>query len=661
MAIPEGGYAGKILSVDLSRGEVSQAPLTQEMARTYLGTRGFITRTLWDEVGPEVDALGPDNVLIFSTGPLCGTTVPSGAIFCIGAKSPLTGLTGWTTIGGHWAHKLKLAGYDFLIIKGKASQPVYLWIDDDQVEIREAAHIWGQDGRTTNKMVKDEIGDYEIDVAVIGPAGERLVKGANVMVTVGHSASYGMGAVMGSKNLKAVAVRGTQDIRIARPGPYTRAWQQFMDDIMNDPVAMGSGMRLGTTSLLRTANELGELGTRNFQSAVFEGADKISGERLAETYLLKTRGCSPCSICCDRFSVVNEGPFKGTWVSGPEYATLGSFGSKLGNDNLASILRANELCDHYGLDLYFVGDAIGFSMELYEKGIITRHDADGLDLSWGNYETMLALIEKIGRREGFGNLLAEGATEAAKEIGKGAEYYAIEIKGAAISSEDPRANNENALGAMLSTRGGDANNSWARTTNYSAETLKRFGIELPAELAAQQESQSARQGYGDLSHGLPTGVRGIGRLTKWWEDRGVVVDLMGVCKLLWAAYLSSGEKLETRIDMLAELYSAATGISMQAEDLIEGAQRVLTLEKAFNIREKDVSRKDDRVPERFMKEPMPAGPAKGKTFEDPDIYLDEYYETRGWDVPSGRPTAESYKKLGLGNVVSQLKKLGRLP
>ena len=661
MATPEGGYAGKILSVDLSQGEISRASLSREMARTYLGTRGFIARTLWDEVGPEVDALGPDNVLIFSTGPLCGTTVPSGAIFCIGAKSPLTGLIGWTTIGGHWAHKLKLAGYDFLLVKGKASQPVYLWIDDDRVEIREAAHIWGQDGRTTNKMVKDEIGDYEIDVAVIGPAGEKLVKGANIMATVGHSASYGMGAVMGSKNLKAVAVRGTQDIRIARPGPYTRVWQQFMDDIMNDPVAMGSGMRLGTTSLLKTANELGELGTRNFQGAFFEGADKISGERLAETYLLKTRGCSPCSICCDRFSVVNDGPFKGTWVSGPEYATLGSFGSKLGNDNLASILRANELCDLYGLDLYFVGDAIAFSTELHEKGIISRQDTDGLDLTWGNYEAMLALIEKIGRREGFGDLLAEGATEAAREIGKGAEYYAIEIKGAAISSEDPRANNENALGAMLSTRGGDANNSWARTTNYSAETLKRFGIELSAEVIAQRDNRSARQGYGDLSHGLPTGIKGIGRLTKWWEDRGVVVDLMGVCKLLWAAYLSYGEKLEARMDMLAGLYSAATGISVQAEDLLEGAQRVHTLEKAFNIREKDVSRKDDRVPERFLKEPMPTGPAEGKVFENPDVYLDEYYEARGWDVSSGRPTAEGYRKLGLGNVARQLKKLGRLP
>jgi len=333
----------------------------------------------------------------------------------------------------------------------------------------------------------------------------------------------------------------------------------------------------------------------------------------------------------------------------------------LGNDNLASILRANELCDLYGLDLYFVGDAIAFSMELHEKGIISRQDADGLDLTWGNYEAMLALIEKIGRREGFGDLLAEGATEAAREIGKGAEYYAIEIKGAAISSEDPRANNENALGAMLSTRGGDANNSWARTTNYSAETLKRFGIELSAEVIAQRDNRSARQGYGDLSHGLPTGIKGIGRLTKWWEDRGVVVDLMGVCKLLWAAYLSYGEKLEARMDMLAGLYSAATGISVQAEDLLEGAQRVHTLEKAFNIREKDVSRKDDRVPERFLKEPMPTGPAEGKVFENPDVYLDEYYEARGWDVSSGRPTAEGYRKLGLGNVARQLKKLGRLP
>src|SRR3990172_11191784 len=441
MTSPNGGYAGRILRVDLTQGTTTQLPLDRDLARTYVGTRGFIARTLWDEVGPEANALGPDNVLIFSTGPLAGTTVPSGSIYCIGAKSPLTGLIGWTPMGAHWSHKLKLAGFDFLVVTGKAPEPVYLWIDDGRVEIRKARHIWGKDARTTNKMVKDEIGDYEIDVAVIGPAGEKLVTGANVMATLGHSASYGMGAVMGSKNLKAVAVRGGRDIRIAHPGRYAHFWQQAMDDIMHDPVAMGSGMRMGTTSLLTTANELGELTNRNFQGGVFEGADKISGERLIETYLVKTRGCSPCPICCDRFSVVKEGQFEGTWVSGPEYATLGSFGSKLGNDNLASILRANELCDLYGLDLYFVGDAIAFSMELYEKGIITREDADGLELTWGNVDAMLALIEKIGRREGFGALLAEGATHAARKIGKGAEYYAIEIKGAAISSEDPRANN----------------------------------------------------------------------------------------------------------------------------------------------------------------------------------------------------------------------------
>lgn len=639
MANFKGGYVGQILDVDLTKGKITKRPLGHGLATKYIGSRGFVAKVEWDEVGPDVGPLDPGNVLIFATGPLTGTLSPSNGRFTIGAKSPETGIYGWGNLGGHWAPELKYAGYDMVLVRGRAKGPVYLWIDDDTVEIRDASHVWGKGIWDANKLICEDVHDLSVDMAAIGQAGENLVRIANIICSHSHSASKGLGAVMGSKKLKAIAVRGTNDVNVAEPEKFQKIWEKYMCEMMNDVAVKKIGTRLGTTVLLMATQESGGLGTRNFQSGVFEGAAKTSGEAVVEKYLMKTRGCFACPVQCDRFCVVRDGPYKGTIVGGPEFAVLAGFGSRLGNENLASILKANELCDlEYGLDTYGVVGAIGFAMELFEKGIINEKDTDGLALNWGNHEAIIEMVRKIGLREGFGNTLAEGVREAARIIGKGSEYYALEIKGAALQgSEDPRCNILEPYGSMLTARGADANCVWAFLDQFKPEELKRlFGIDL-------KKSKT----------------KGIASLVKWTEDLGVAVDLTGECKSAWYSFREDkNEKLESRVGAYADMYSALTGLKMDSRGLIEAAQRVVTLERAYNIRDKGLTRKDDRYPERFLKEPMPEGPSKGNVF-DPKPVLDEYYELRGWDMERGWPTKENYHELGLKDVYSELKKLGR--
>jgi aldehyde:ferredoxin oxidoreductase len=491
-------------------------------------------------------------------------------------------------------------------------------------------------------MVRGEVDDSDIDLMAIGQAGESLIKFACVNATMGHTASYGMGAVMGSKNLKAVTVRGSNDINIAAPEEFSKSWEELTDYLMNNKMGREQSFRLGTTWLLSQVNAVGGLGTKNFQTQVFEGADKISGETLCETYLLKRRGCFICPLCCDRFSVVTDGPYKGAWVSGPEYATLHAFGSRLGNDNLASIIKANQLCDEFGLDIYSTGGVIGFAMELYEKGIITREDTDGLVLEWGNHESMIEMIKRIVYRQGLGDILAEGVREAAERIGKGSEYYALEVKGKEYASQDPRVINRYGLGCMVCSRGADPNVAWVDPSAFAPEMARKlFGTEF-------QKAEASRFG------GKP-GVVGLGKVTAWGQELGVVLDLLGVCKL---TYFAPYFALPSQI--LTKMFSAATGFKMDEESMFEVAKRIITLERAYNIREKGLTRKEDQLPERFLKEPVSEGPAKGMMIEQ-DRLLDEYYEFEGWDKTTGWPTKDVYKKLGLEHITNELTRLKRLP
>lgn len=639
-----GGYTGTVLYVDLSKGKVRKEPLDEDMIQTYLGMRGITSKMLWDRVRG-VDALSPQNILAFATGPLTGVALTGGRAL-VAAKSPLTGLLGYANFGGHWGPALKYAGYDLLVIEGKAKKPVYLFIDDDRVEIKDASAIWGKDTREAIEGIRAEVGDPDLQVQAIGPAGEHLVRYACVISYDGHAGGRtGMGAVMGSKNLKAVAVRGTGALSVAKPDDYRKLVTEIMAHLKNDMVSGEVAPQLGTTVLLNIVNETGALGTRNFQSGYFDKAHEISGETMKENYTPPDRGraCFLCPIACDRYTYIKEGEFAGTWCAGgPEYATLTNQGARLGNANLASIIKANEMCNKLGLDTYSTGGVLSFVFELYQRGLIGKEETDGLDLQWGDYHTQLDLIRKIAFRDGFGDLLAEGVRRIADKVGKDAYRYAIEVKGMEYPSKDARGDKMYGLCCSTSNRGADH--------LYSL-----------SEFPATVEMDKVKEMFGTEKAVDPHLPDGKGKVVAFFEEGCTFTDLLGICKLVYVTYVASLGELIYRREVLPRLYEAITGRSLTFQELLDAARRVTALERAYNIREEGTGRKDDYPPHRFLNEPMPDGPAKGRVFEAEEM-LDEYYEAKGYERKSGWPYAETLKELGLTYVVSELDKSGvRLP
>lgn len=640
----QGGYAGSVLWIDLSKERIRKEALDPDMVRSFIGMRGFTSKILWDRVR-KIDAYDPKNLVMFTIGPL-GGVAPTGGRALVSAKSPLTGLIGYANFGGHWGPSLKFAGYDLLVVEGKSEKPVYLWIEDEKVELRDASKIWGKDTREAIQAIKKELGQAEVEVLAIGPAGENLVRYACVMTYDGHSGGRtGMGAVMGSKNLKAVAVRGTKKLSIAKEKEYKIILFELLEHLRKDEVSGWIAPSLGTTVLLNIVNETGALGTRNFQSGYFDKAYEISGETMRERYTPPGRGraCFMCPIGCDRYTYIKEGEFAGTWsAGGPEYATLTNQGARLGNSNLSSIIKANELCNRLGLDTYSTGGVLGFVFELYQRGILTDKDTEGLELRWGDYKTQLELIRKIGYREGFGDLLAEGVAKISKRVGEGAEKYAIEVKGMEYPSKDARGDKMYGLCCATSGRGADH--------LYSL-----------SEFPATVELDKIKEMFGTEKAVDPHLPDGKGRVVSFFEEGCTFTDLLGICKLVYVTYVASMRELLFRREILPPLYEAITGIPLSYEELIETAHRVTAIEKAFNIREAGIGRKDDYLPYRFLHEPMPDGPAKGRIFEA-DQMLDEYYEVKGFERASGWPYMETMEALGLKSISEELRKEGfKLP
>jgi len=638
----EGGYAGKILIVDLDRSKCAKKELVPAMVRHYVGGRGFGSRMLWNEVNQKTDPLGPENVLIVATGPLTGLAL-AGCRFTVHAKSPLSGLLGYAGAGGHWGAGLKTAGFDAILVTGKSDDPVYLDINEGEARILSANYIWGEDTIETEEAIKENLGRDRVDIVSIGQAGENLVKFAG-MCSRGHMAARtGMGAVMGSKKLKAIAVSGDRDMAISDPEKFMRIHNSVLKNFSHDGLSGRLAPRYGTTMYLSSVNEIGSLGTRNFQRSQFEHAEAISGERLAEKYRVRSIACFNCPIRCDRFSLIRSGEFAGTFVfSGPEYATLTNMGSRLGNASLPTVVKANDLCNRFGLDTYSTGGVIGFAMECFERGLITKKELDGIDLTWGNASSILELIRKIAFQEGIGGVLAEGTRFFAAKIGHGAEKFAIHVKGVDYPSIDARGRKDYGLECLVSNRGADH--------LYAASNARLFTPELSKRLFGTPEAA-------DL-----TTAEGIGKAVAWFEKGAAMNDLMGVCKLCWEYYTENYENwLFRTIDSLVSMFSAVTGIHLSKEEAIGAADRVVNLERAFNARECSFAlRKLDCFPERFVEEPLPDGPFKGLRFEQEKM-LDEYYRARGWDVESGMPTARGLSKLGLEDVRNELTNQGKIP
>ncbi|GFN23918.1 aldehyde ferredoxin oxidoreductase family protein [Thermanaeromonas sp. C210] len=625
------GYTGNILRVDLNRQKIDKIPLAESLAEKYLGGNGFGIRFLWDEVPPEADPLSPVNLLIFATGPLVGTLIPnSGRIEAI-AKSPLTNMYGDSNAGGFFGPELKFAGYDMLVFRGRAPQPVYLYIEDELVELRDATHLWGKDTIETEEILRDELKDPDVKVACIGPAGENMVRYACIQVTPQRSLGRsGMGAVMGSKNLKAVAVRGTKGIAIAEPDKFHDLALEFHRRLRANDVYPAVS-KYGTPGIVSIMNMIGRFPTKNFQYGAYEWADDINAESLHKKHFVKHLACYACPVACDKLFKIKEGEYRGLACRSVEYETLNGFGANILNRDLASILKANDMADRLGLDVISASRAISFAMELWEKGILSHGEVEGMDLSWGNMETVFKLLNMIAYRQGFGDLLAEGVKRAAEKIGRGAEYYAMHVKGQEIAAQDGRAQQSMGLAHVTSNRGADHLKGFPTIdeTGYPAEAERRYGKEYLPDMAD------------------PRSIKHKGFLVKDGEDFAAVVDSAGNCK-------SGGTFVLAEIywEDMARAIRYATGLEIEVQGLKKIGERIYNLQRCYNVL-CGISRKDDTLPRRFLEEPNPSAAAKGLVCRLEPM-LEEYYYLRNWDPRTGYPTIKKLEELDLKDAVDRI-------
>lgn len=611
------GYADRILHVDLSSGKIWTEPLKEELARKYIGGIGLGMRLLLDNSKPGVDPFSPENPLVLATGPFSGTMVPTGGTgHAFVSKSPESFGMGEAKAHGHFGTAMKRAGYDAIIFHGKAEKPVYLWVDDDAVQIMDAKYLWGKSPQETERAIQEELKDHYIRVASIGVAGEKLVRIASIINEGTRAAGRtGLGAVMGSKKLKAIAIRGSKDVKVANPDRFLEL-VKIQHERMKGPAAR-KYRTLGTPENVLVLNSLGAMPTRNFTQATFEHADKISGEYLNERFVAKIIGCSSCAMRCEHIALVPEGPYKGT-MARVEYEPLWANGPNCGIGNLDAIIKSLDLMNYYGVDGISVGGIIGFAMDLYENGVIKKEDV-GLELKFGNYEAAHEMMKRISLREGFGDILADGVKLAAEKIGNGAEKYAMHIKGVEMPGYDIRGLKTAALGFAVSFRGADHNRHGAYDPDVKGK-VNRFKAE-----------------------------KGRGKLVRETEDLYTIIDSLLVCKFSRNTYFDGFKDL-------AALYNAVTGIEVTPEELRLAGERINNLGRLFNIRE-GLGRKDDTLPWKIMNVPIPdEGVAKGSyvSQEDLDLLLDDYYEVREW-TREGIPTIEKLNQLGMEDLVDIVK------
>jgi len=614
------GYTGKILRVDLSDSKISVESLEEGVARKYLGGSGLAARIIYDEASSQTAPFDPENRLVFMTGPVTGTLAPSFGRFVVCTRSPLTGIWAESHAAGFWGPELKFAGYDGIIFQGKAESPVYLWIRDGEAEIRGAEHLWGLDTYETETRIREELGDERVQVAAIGQAGERLVKFAAVVHDKGRVAGRcGTGAVMGSKMLKAIAARGTElsTIPSAQEDMLRNFLKRIYITIRSHPTVQIYAS-YGTDGIMAMMHEYGDTPIKYFTRGEWsEGVEKITGETMAKKILARQKACYRCPIVCRRHVKVSEGPYA-MEGEGPEYETVGSLGALCLNDNLESLAKANELCNKYGIDTITTGNAIAFAMECYEKDLITEKDTDGIPLIWGDHQAIIETIHKIGKREGFGNLLAEGVKRAAEKIGKGAEEFAVHVKGLEIPMHDPRAFKGMGLQYATSHRGG----CHLRGLVYHIEQGERI-----PDLGIHERYER-----------FPT--EGKARIVITMQNWHDILDSLIMCKFTFLPPAS-----------VAAILSMVTGWTIRLPELLEIGERVYNLKRAFNIR-CGTTAKDDTLPKRFLEEPLPDGGCKGEVVEL-DRMLAEYYQLRGWNQ-NGIPKKEKLESLGLDDVARSL-------
>ncbi len=609
------GWRGKILRVDLTAGRVRDEPLDPQTARSFIGGRGFGIQLLLKELDPRCEPLSPENILVMAAGPLTGTAAPTGARYMVSTKSPLTGALTCSNSGGFFPAELKKAGLDLIVFHGRSPEPVYLWIDGDKPELRPAAHLWGKTTHETDRLLRRT--HPKSRTACIGPAGERGVLFAAIMNDRDRAAGRsGVGAVMGSKNLKAVAVRGSAPVPVYDPAAFRQAVRKYNARFKAALQGKPHGLRLyGTAQTIAGTQTVGALPTRNFQQGTFDQWEAINGQTLAEKYLVKAKACFSCPIACGRVTRVDEPGYSGQG-EGPEYETIYAMGSDCGIDNLAALTVANYICNEQGMDTISMGATIACAMELAEKGFLSEADVGlGRPLGFGDADALVELTRLTAERRGFGDLLALGSLRLARRYGR--PGLAIVAKGQEFAGYDPRAEQGMGLAYATSPIG-------ASHMRGDPAYIEILGVPMLIDPLSWDDKA---------------------QLVKDWQDVFCVIDAAGLCVFFAVRNLTTPTR-DIRPDGIAELLNAATGAGYTVEELALAGERIFNAERLFLVRA-GFSRKDDTLPERIRSEPLPDGPARGMVCHLEEM-LSQYYPARGWDE-NGIPTPEKLKELGLGS------------
>jgi len=653
------GYNNKYLIVNLSSGEIKEEVPKDEIYKNYFGGIGTGVHYLYNNMNSGVDPLGPDNILGFTTGLLNGTNIPFSARFTVVAKSPLTGTWGDANSGGYFGPELKKAGYDAIFIKGISNKPVFLWINDGVAELRDASHLWGKDAYETENIIKEKLNDKLIRVASIGPSGEKLSLISGIVNDMGRiAARSGLGAVMGSKKLKAVAVRGTNKIPIADPEKFKEVRKKMVEPMKLKPKLLTKIMMFlfqplmpwmlrkgkfsasdtgvlvegfgthGTAMLMSASSEMGDAPTKNWKGVgcvdfpMKKVSSKISDDNITK-YKTKKYACQSCPIGCGAILKINEGPYQLEETHRPEYETLASFGSLALNSNAESIIMANDICNRYGLDTISAGTVITFAMELFEEGIITKDDTNGIDLTWGNSESIIKMLNKVANREGFGDILADGVKVASEKIGKGSEKYAMHIMGQEPAMHDPRLNPSFGTTYVTDPTPGRHTQGGAGFQEFGFSLMPLEGIEVP---------EIKRYQYKDK--GIPHAISSKVQMAQ---------GALGICIFsgMFGTY------------PFPEMLKVTTGWEYSSVDIMKVGERIQALRQAFNIRE-GVKPSDYKLPDRIKGIPPLLSGATANVTIDLDSLVKDFYKAMDWNLESGKPSKEKLQELGLDFLIGQM-------
>lgn len=612
----EGGYSHRILNIDLTSSSAKEIEFSREFALKYIGGRGFGARLTWDNLTDDMDPMGPDNLVTIAPGPLNGLYIPSSGKTSFSCISPATGIYADSNMGGSFGTEVRLAGLDAISIGGRAKELSYLWIDDDEWEIRKAPHLRGRGATETERILKDDLGGDEVRIASIGPGGENGVVFSTVNADWGRNAGRtGMGAVLGSKNLKAIAVRGSRDLPVADIDRLMEISSRAFEYLM-EHTSLEIWQRQGLMTVIDYANTIGFLPTRNFSDAYFPFAGKINGDVMEFKHKISDSACFACPMACGNICLAKEGRWKGAVCEGPEYETAAMFGSNLGMDDLSFILKANQVCDDLGIDTISAGNLIGLVMEACERGMLGRDELGDLEnLTWGDQEGAMELARKIAFRDGIGSVLADG-TKGVLGQWPDLQRIAVHVKGLEQSAYDSRVSMCMALAYGTCDIGAHHTRAWPISK--------------------------------ELENGQDWGTKEKVDIVMYHQAIRPLFDMLGVCRLPW---------IELSIDenLYAEMYSAVVGVEFSLSELLPKSKAIYDLTRAINVR-RGIRRSDDYPPPRTFKDPIQSGPFAGQV-ADPAIYekiLDKYYERRGWNLETGIPERETLISDGLEDVAEVL-------